>query len=48
MTLFTDVTFLQVCLAVLSVAVAERLFLTYLPEDMVGPDGWLLKTGKPE
>jgi len=43
MTLFADVTFLEICLALLTVGVAER-FVAYLPENMVGPQGWLLQT----
>lgn len=43
MTLFADVTFLEICLALVTVGVAER-FVAYLPETMVGPKGWLLQT----
>ena len=44
MTLFTDITFAQVCLAVIAVAVAERTIMPYLPQTLVGPNGLLLKT----
>lgn len=40
-----NISFLDVCLALVTIAVAERLVVQYLPEDMVGPNGWLLKTG---
>ncbi|SEV98891.1 hypothetical protein SAMN04488515_0537 [Cognatiyoonia koreensis] len=39
-----NISFLDVCLALVTLAVAERLVVQYLPEDMVGPEGWLLKT----
>lgn len=40
-----NISFLDVCLALVTIAVAERLVVQYMPEDMVGPNGWLLKTG---
>ena len=43
MTLLTDVTFMNLCLALVAVGIVERL-VAYLPEDMVGPEGWLLQT----
>ena len=39
-----NISFLDVCLALVTVAVAERVIVQYLPEDVVGPNGWLLKT----
>ena len=44
MTFLTDITFLDACLALLTVAVIERAVLRYLPETLVGPDGLLLRT----
>jgi len=44
MTLFTQITFDQVCLALVAVAVAERAIMPLLPEKLVGPNGLLLKT----
>lgn len=43
MALFTDVTFLEVCMALLTVGIAERALLAYAPIEMVGPNGWLIK-----
>lgn len=44
MLIIENISFLNVCLALVTLAVAERLIVQYLPEDVVGPDGWLLKT----
>ena len=43
MPLFVDVTFFEVCMALLTVGVAERALLAYAPIEMVGPNGWLIK-----
>ena len=43
MTLFTDVTPLQIALSLLTVGAIEFLLCRFAPEEMVGPDGWLLK-----
>lgn len=45
MTLFTDITFLQVCCALIAVGVIERLMYRFLPDTMVGPGGSLIDTG---
>ncbi|WP_377507244.1 hypothetical protein [Octadecabacter sp. R77987] len=42
MTLFQDVTFFQVTLSLLAVGVLEQL-AQFLPKDIVGPNGWLLR-----
>lgn len=39
-----NISFLDVCLAMVAIAVAERFIMQYAPDTMVGPDGWLLKT----
>jgi len=44
MTFFADITFVQVCLTVITIAAAERAVLPFLPETLVGPKGLLLKT----
>jgi len=44
MTLFADISFAQVCLALITIAVAERAILPLLPETLVGPNGLLLRT----
>jgi hypothetical protein len=44
MSLFTDVTFLQVCAALIAVGVIERALLKFGPDAMVGPEGWLIRT----
>jgi len=38
------VSFLDVCLALVTIAIAERAIVQHLPETVVGPEGWLLKT----
>ena len=43
MTLFQDITFLQVALSLLAVGVLEQL-AQLLPKDIVGPNGWLLRS----
>ncbi|MBE0412637.1 hypothetical protein [Yoonia sp.] len=43
MTLFASITFFQVCMALLTVGVAERALLAFGPIGMVGPKGWLLR-----
>ncbi|WP_373635603.1 hypothetical protein [Yoonia sp. SS1-5] len=43
MSLFADITFVEVCMALLTVGVAERALLAFAPIEMVGPDGWLIK-----
>ncbi len=43
MALFADITFLEVCMALLTVGLAERALLAYAPIEMVGPEGWLIK-----
>ena len=44
MTLFADITFFELTMALVFVGSVERL-VAYLPEEMVGPNGWLLTTG---
>jgi hypothetical protein len=44
MSLFTEITFDQICLTLVTLAVAERAIMPLLPETLVGPKGWLLKT----
>ena len=44
MSLFADVTFMEICLTLVTLAVAERVVLPYLPDSLVGPNGLLLKT----
>jgi hypothetical protein len=46
MNLLTDVTFIEVALSLVTVGVIERLAVQYLPETMVGPEGWLLTTSE--
>ena len=42
--MFHDITFAQVCMTLITLAVAERAILPLLPESLVGPNGLLLKT----
>ncbi len=44
MSLFADVSFMEICLTLVTLAVAERVVLPYLPKSLVGPNGLLLKT----
>ncbi len=43
MSLFTNVTFFDVAMALVFVGMAERLLLGYAPAEMVGSKGWLLR-----
>ena len=45
MTLLADISFFEITMALVTVGVIERL-VAFLPEEMVGPEGWLLQTGK--
>lgn len=44
MTFLADVSFMEICLTLMTLAVAERLVVPYLPDSLVGPEGLLLKT----
>ena len=44
MSLFADVTFMEISLTLITLAVAERLMVRYLPDSLVGPEGLLLRT----
>ncbi|SMY08710.1 hypothetical protein [Flavimaricola marinus] len=44
--LLNDISFFEVCASLLVVGCVEQIFVR-LPEDMVGPGGWLLDTGAP-
>lgn len=44
MILLTDITFFEVAMSLIAVGCIERA-LYLLPDDMVGPGGWLLDTG---
>ncbi len=46
MTLFADITFMDLALSLIALGTIERFVLPILPEDVVGPDGWLLKTAE--
>ena len=43
MTLLADITFQNICLTLLTLGAIERV-IAFLPEEMVGPNGWLLQT----
>ncbi|WP_296423903.1 hypothetical protein [Yoonia sp.] len=43
MSIFTDITFFEVCMALVTVGMAERALLAYAPIKMVGPNGWLIR-----
>jgi len=44
MLLFTSITFFEVAMALLFVGMTERVLLAYAPAEMVGRNGWLLRT----
>ena len=44
MSLLQDISFFDVTMSLIAIGVIERL-LYLLPEDIVGPGGWLLDTG---
>ena len=44
MTMFADITFLEVAMTLMALGAVERFVLPILPEDVVGPEGWLVKT----
>ncbi len=46
MTLFADITFLDVAMTLVALGAFERFVMPLLPEDVVGPEGWLLKTAE--
>jgi hypothetical protein len=43
MSLIASVTFFEICMALLTIGLAERLLLGYAPASLVGRDGWLLR-----
>ena len=43
MSLFANVSFFEVSMALLFVGFAERLLLGYAPAEMVGRNGWLIR-----
>ncbi|MCK0097544.1 hypothetical protein MWU60_18350 [Yoonia sp. F2084L] len=43
MSLFTNISFFEVSMALLFVGMAERLLLAYAPAEMVGAKGWLIR-----
>ncbi len=44
MSVFADITFFEVCMTLLTVGLIERALLAYAPLEMVGPNGWLIKS----
>ncbi|HEV8033337.1 hypothetical protein C7964_103692 [Loktanella sp. PT4BL] len=43
MSLFANITFFEVSMALVFVGIAERLLLGYAPAEMVGAKGWLIR-----
>ena len=43
MTVFANITFFEVAMALLFIGCAERVLLGYAPASMVGAKGWLLR-----
>ncbi len=48
MTFLAQITFFEISMALLFVGFAERVLLGYAPDDMVGPNGWLLRRATSE
>jgi uncharacterized membrane protein YqhA len=46
MTMFADITFIEVALALVALGSFERFVMPLMPEEMVGPDGWLVKSAQ--
>ncbi|WP_322891350.1 MULTISPECIES: hypothetical protein [unclassified Yoonia] len=43
MSLIASITFYEVCMALLTIGLAERILLGYAPATMVGRNGWLIR-----
>ena len=43
MSVLADITYFEVCMALLTVGFAERALLAFAPIEMVGPNGWLIR-----
>ena len=43
MSLFTNITFFEVSMALLFIGMTERVLLAYAPAEMVGRNGWLIR-----
>ncbi len=43
MSIFANISFFEVSMALVFVGMAERLLLAYAPAEMVGRDGWLIR-----
>ncbi|WP_176438438.1 hypothetical protein [Actibacterium lipolyticum] len=46
MDLFTNITFDQIALTVLTLGVVREAMIQVLPNDVAGPGGWLVNTGE--
>ena len=46
MSVLSYITFMEVALSLIAVGIIERIAIQYLPEGMVGPNGWLLTTSE--
>jgi len=42
----TTVTFDQIALSLLTLAVVREAMIQFLPDDVAGPGGWLVDTGE--
>lgn len=43
MTFLAGISFFEVCMALVTLGIAERALLAFAPIDMVGPRGWLIR-----
>ncbi|MEO1639996.1 MAG: hypothetical protein AAFU41_12215 [Pseudomonadota bacterium] len=43
MSLFANITFFEVSMALLFIGMTERVLLAYAPAEMVGRNGWLFR-----
>lgn len=39
----TSISFFEVCMALVTIGMAERALLAFAPIEMVGPKGWLIR-----
>ena len=46
MTMFAEITFIEVAMTLVAIGAFERFIMPLMPEDVVGPEGWLLKTAE--
>lgn len=43
MSAIASITFFEICMALVTIGLAERVLLGYAPASMVGRNGWLMR-----